>query len=229
MSIAVRPRRQPSHAAVQANRAALLDAMRERCERGGAKTRPSFGDIMEREGVLSDAGRNAQREGRLRDHAALAAMGRSRHRAGRSRGPRAATAQKERLKRGATVVVPWDMRDQLDKSSEIVAAQVCVCVCVCVCACVSHLSLSRSLPRAPLIPPLGEQEAPGLGSRSRILVQGRLRSDGREWWAPQVEPDEAPRGEQLSTLVFGFHDVEERCARAAATLVLLLLISPCKT
>jgi hypothetical protein len=130
MSSAVRPRRQPSHAAVQANRAALLDAMRERCERGGAKTRPSFGDIVEREGVLSDAGRNAQREGRLRDHAALAAMGRSRHRAGRSRGPRAATAQKERLKRGATVVVPWDMRDQLDKSSEIVAAQVCVCVCL---------------------------------------------------------------------------------------------------
>ena len=123
----MRPRRQPSHAAVQANRAALLDAMRERCERRG-KSRPSFGEIMEREGVLSDAGRSAQREGMLRDHAALATMGRSRHRAGRSRGPRAAMPQKDRPKRGATVVVPWDMRDQLDKSSEIVAAQVCVCV-----------------------------------------------------------------------------------------------------
>ena len=184
-------RRRPSvtASAVAANRSALLDAMRERCELGGAKLRPSFDAIVAREGVLSDGGRSRSAEGQLsaslRDHAEMAAMGRHRHRAGRSRGPRAATPKKDKRRRrvGETVVVPWEMRDQLDKNSEIVAAQ----------------------------------EAPGLGDKSRILVKGRLRSDGREWWAPQVVPDDAPHSDQLSTerpMVFGFHDLEQRGRQA---------------
>ena len=173
----------PSRAAVAANRTALLGAMKERSQRGGAKLRPSYDAIVQREIILSDAGRSAQGDSpALRAHAEMASMGRMRHRAGRSRGARATTPKKDRKKRrkkGATVIVPWELRDQLDKSSEIVAAQ----------------------------------EAPGLGDKSRILVKGRLRSDGREWWAPQVDPDDTPHSDALSTerpMVFGFHDFEQR-------------------
>ena len=117
----------PSHSAVASSRVAILDAMRERQVRGGPKLQTSFSAIVDSQHTLTDAGRSHQGDSAaLRAHINLAQIGRQRSRGGKSRGERAQSpkaAKKKRGTKGATVVVPWEMRDQLDKSSEIVAAR----------------------------------------------------------------------------------------------------------
>ena len=58
------------------------------------------------------------------------------------------------------------------------------------------------------------QEAPALGQNSAVFVTGAARSDGREWWAPQVQPDEVPDSAILNadgrSLLFGFHEPAAR-------------------